>query len=84
MHSSGLTNWFPLNAEITLLSALFPLWGDIWGRSHPEADAGKHKRCQKEALDILKIKEYGRDDEVLEAIIKERSRYFPELSPSCR
>lgn len=45
-----------------------------------EADAGKHKRCQKEALDILKIKEYGRDDEVLEAIIKERSRYFPELS----
>lgn len=80
MHSSGLTNRFPLNAEITLLSAFIPLWRHLGAESSWRRTPGKHKRCQKEALDILKIKEYGRDDEVLEAIIKERSRNFPELS----
>ncbi len=44
-----------------------------------DSEAGKHKRFQEEAIASLKIKEYGSDEEVLEVIIKERSRYFPDL-----
>lgn len=44
-----------------------------------DVDADKHKRLQPEVAEALSIKEMGTDEEVLEQIIKEQSRRFPEL-----
>lgn len=44
-----------------------------------EADADKHKRDQEEIIEALRLKEIGSDEEVLEQVVKEQSRRFPDL-----
>lgn len=45
-----------------------------------DADGGKHKRHQEEALHALRIKEAGTEEEVLEQVVKEQSGNFLETA----
>lgn len=44
-----------------------------------DVDAEKHKRLHPEVEEALAVKEMGTEEEVLELIVREQSRRFPEL-----